>query len=503
MIVIGMKLAFCSFIALFFKAKVINNIRHYTKLHVQVSTIDAFKESQHLSIHTIKAFSNSSLVDHRHPVVEQIVKRYHKRGKPGRHRDNCKIGLAIEGGGMRGCVAAGATAALNFLGLDDCFDIVYGSSAGAMVGAYFITRQVSGVAIYHDLIPAAGSKFINKRKLLHAIGLSVKFPILFPLRASIWSPENSVLNLEFLLNMVMGSIQPLDWNTFQKNNLNQPLRVIATSLRTLEPVVLSSESNNFHSLPSLLDCIRASMLVPGICGRLMGISESVRTPFLLDDTTPTTSVATTTVTETDADNTSGSALLTGLGLVEAPEPLVDALLSEPLPFRSAIKEGCTHVVVLRTRPDPCPMLGTGPGLYENHIARRFFNFHKEHPARDYLIAQRHQILYATDILLLNDASGGPVNGVRVDGKDVHLLPVAPSLDCKEVHQLESKKHPLLTGMRDGARRVFEIFGPPLGVEGDDIELAVRTIFPDTILDRNVPLEVYKQGVTLEYGSSNM
>lgn len=54
---------------------------------------------------------------------------------------------------MRGCVPAGATAAINFLGLNDAIDVVYGSSAGAMVGAYFVSRQYSGVQIYHGILP--------------------------------------------------------------------------------------------------------------------------------------------------------------------------------------------------------------------------------------------------------------------------------------------------------------------------------------------------------------
>ena len=35
------------------------------------------------------------------------------------------------------------------------------------------------------------------------------------------------------------------------------------------------------------------------------------------------------------------------------EPLADAFLVEPIPYRSAVEDGATHVIVLRTRPDPC------------------------------------------------------------------------------------------------------------------------------------------------------
>jgi hypothetical protein len=56
--------------------------------------------------------------------------------------------------------------------------------------------------------------------------------------------------------------------------------------------------------------------------------------------------------------------------VEDCEPLVDAFLCEPLPYRSAVLDGASHVIVLRTRPDPCPVLGKGPGVFEKLIAKR-------------------------------------------------------------------------------------------------------------------------------------
>ena len=58
--------------------------------------------------------------------------------------DKYKIGLAIEGGGMRGAVSAGAAAAISLLGLSDAFDSVYGSSAGALIAAFFVSKQLNG-----------------------------------------------------------------------------------------------------------------------------------------------------------------------------------------------------------------------------------------------------------------------------------------------------------------------------------------------------------------------
>jgi hypothetical protein len=64
-----------------------------------------------------------------HPVLEALRRRAATGSLPGesgggRRRDGLRIGLAIEGGGMRGCVPAGMAAALEHLGLRDCFDMV-------------------------------------------------------------------------------------------------------------------------------------------------------------------------------------------------------------------------------------------------------------------------------------------------------------------------------------------------------------------------------------------
>jgi predicted patatin/cPLA2 family phospholipase len=40
---------------------------------------------------------------------------------------------------MRGVVSAGALTVLHFLGLKRCFDVTYGSSAGAMTLTYFLS----------------------------------------------------------------------------------------------------------------------------------------------------------------------------------------------------------------------------------------------------------------------------------------------------------------------------------------------------------------------------
>ena len=98
--------------------------------------------------------SDTSSITTNHPVIAAVVDRWRSQSKIGNRcsHDHMKIALCIEGGGMRGCVAAGSAAAINFLGLNDAIDVVYGSSVGSMIGCYFVSRQYSGHRIYHGTI---------------------------------------------------------------------------------------------------------------------------------------------------------------------------------------------------------------------------------------------------------------------------------------------------------------------------------------------------------------
>ena len=78
-----------------------------------------------------------------HPVVQAILRRRDEGSKPGQRADGRRIALVIEGGGMRGVVSAGMTAAIEQLGLRDAFDEVHGASAGAFNGAFLLAGQAA------------------------------------------------------------------------------------------------------------------------------------------------------------------------------------------------------------------------------------------------------------------------------------------------------------------------------------------------------------------------
>src|ERR687897_1685518 len=100
-----------------------------------------------------------------HPVAAVLRERRLAGSRPGAREDPHRVALVLEGGGMRGVVSAGMTAALERLGLTPCFDLVVGASAGAINGAALIAGVArEGAAAYDG--PLASRSFVNPARAL-------------------------------------------------------------------------------------------------------------------------------------------------------------------------------------------------------------------------------------------------------------------------------------------------------------------------------------------------
>jgi predicted patatin/cPLA2 family phospholipase len=85
-----------------------------------------------------------------HEVLRVIEERARSGSRPGHRDDGLRIALSIEGGGMRGTVSAGMGLALYERGLVPAFDAVYGSSAGAISGAWLVSSNPEGLRGWAD-----------------------------------------------------------------------------------------------------------------------------------------------------------------------------------------------------------------------------------------------------------------------------------------------------------------------------------------------------------------
>ncbi len=248
-----------------------------------------------------------------HPVLALLRERARADSRPGNRDDDARLGLVIEGGAMRGVVSAGMLRALEQLHLLDAFDAVYGSSAGAVNGAYFIASQITScISLYFEDINNA--RFISLGRFV---------------------TRRPVMSLDYLLDEVMVRRKTLDWQAILDSPVE--LKVAASSLEDLRVHLLAGFRDREH----LFAALRASASIP-----LLGGPPS----------------------EVDG------------------ELYLDALLYEPIPYRSAVQDGCTHVLVLLTRSDGT--LTGKPTLFERHVLGRWIAS-LEPRMRDAYLAQQH------------------------------------------------------------------------------------------------------------------
>jgi predicted patatin/cPLA2 family phospholipase len=174
------------------------------------------------------------VLDSRHPVLEVLSDRAKVGGRPGRRQDPHRVALVVEGGGMRGVVSAGMTAALERLGLTRCFDLVVGASAGAINGAALIAGVArEGAAAYHG--PLASRQFVNPARALRG---------------------RPVIDVDYVLEYAS---EGLDAGRHERV-LASPIELhcVAVSVETAEPVTFSG----MRSKAELYDAVLASSRMP-------------------------------------------------------------------------------------------------------------------------------------------------------------------------------------------------------------------------------------------------
>ena len=381
--------------------------------------------------------------------------------------DGCRIALAIEGGGMRGCVTAGMVTAIHYLGLQDTIDVVYGSSAGTVIGAYFITRQLPwfGPEVYYDSLTTAGKSFINTKRFLRAVGLGLLDPRLAKDVIFRRNHGKPVLDLTYLLKTTMQERKPLDWDTFARMQAVQPLKVIASGLKSQKAIVMDMQKGSFTNIQELASCMQASCLLPGVAGPVMNLRKD-----------NTTSLKHNGMFDMFARNKVKD---------EDYEPMADALLFQPLPFHTAVAEGSTHVICLRSRPDGVDVTGKS-SFFEKLIVKRFFmRKNKLKAAFLYMKNYMHKKRYAEDVIILNEGAKD-IHRDYSDTTKPHYLPIALPPGSQEVTRLETEREPILQGVRRGFARAYDALVEDADQRGQGSIIAMK-MFPDEILDYD-PLE---------------
>lgn len=152
-----------------------------------------------------------------HPVLEVLRKRRHANSLPGQRAegDGAKLGLAVEGGGMRGIVSAAMLQVIEECGLAGCFDAVYGCSSGAINAAYFLAGETwYPVSIYfHDL---TSRQFIDFRRVFRG---------------------GNILNLDYAFDEIVAVRKPLAYERVVTSRI--PLKIAVTDVDAIETRLIS------------------------------------------------------------------------------------------------------------------------------------------------------------------------------------------------------------------------------------------------------------------------
>lgn len=173
------------------------------------------------------------------PVIEIVKQRREQRSEPGARADDARVALVIEGGGMRGIVSAGMVTALEQLQLTDSFDLIVGTSAGALAGAFLLAGQPAmGTSLYYE-------ELIGRDWLDYTRALRREPPI----------------GLDWLIDDVMSGEKALDWQRVVDSRT--PLYAVASKL----PRFVESALGPFRSVGALRDGLRASARIPLASGR--------------------------------------------------------------------------------------------------------------------------------------------------------------------------------------------------------------------------------------------
>jgi predicted patatin/cPLA2 family phospholipase len=211
-----------------------------------------------------------------HPVVQVLISRRSQVSVPGHRQDGFRVGLAVEGGGMRGVLSGAMLSALADCGFVDSFDALYAYSAGAINSAYFVScGGWQSLSVYYDDL--VSKQFFAYRRLLG---------------------HKPLVSLDFVFDTVVEERNPLNYRRLLSSPIQ--LHLIASSVDQVKPFTFKE----FHAKKDVKTALRASSCIP---------------------------------------------IIGGPPVVYHGERFVDGAVLLSHPFLAARADGCTHVLVIRTR----------------------------------------------------------------------------------------------------------------------------------------------------------
>jgi predicted patatin/cPLA2 family phospholipase len=166
------------------------------------------------------------------PVLQVIRAR-----AGGRRDDRYKLGLAVEGGGMRGIVSGGMLLALRDLGMVDAFDAYYGTSSGSLNLAYlFGGSDWDALSIYYDHLTAG---FVRRQR---------------------WNVARPLLDMQYAFDEVIARLIPIGWERIRR--ADRPINAVLTNVERLRPETKDMRTNDGDGV----EYLKATSRLPELAG---------------------------------------------------------------------------------------------------------------------------------------------------------------------------------------------------------------------------------------------
>ena len=290
-------------------------------------------------------------------MLRALTARHRAGSQPLARDDGLRIALIVEGGGMRGIISAGMALALGELGLVPTFDAVYGASAGAITGAWLLSRP-EGLRGWAE--PAYAKTLIRRSALLR---------------------RRPVVDIRALIEDLYQTTFPLDYAAVLASPVE--LHPLATDAATGQ----STDLRPFIGNPAELRlALRASASLP---------------------------------------------LLAGPPVEFAGRRFYDAGVSESVPYRTALAQGATHLLILRSRRAPTPSPDGSPPRSARLLART--TLRRETPALRATFLARESRRAADDQLLADYQAASAVTSVPAARPAV--FSIRPAADSPTVSRL--------------------------------------------------------------------
>jgi predicted patatin/cPLA2 family phospholipase len=179
-------------------------------------------------------------------ALELLAQRQASGSSPSERADGYRLALVIEGGGNRAAYSAGMAIALARAGLIRCFDDVYGTSGGALNGAWILTESGADALSLWASPAYAAERVADIRHLLRG---------------------RALVDLDHLLNHVYRHVFPMEFEAILASNVK--LHPVATDAATGEATDLFDVICDVSSLKTAL---KASASLPLLAGRPVALA---------------------------------------------------------------------------------------------------------------------------------------------------------------------------------------------------------------------------------------